>query len=579
MTLRARIFIAYGCLLVVIAAVSFVYTRSQVGAEMLGAVERQYVTQGIAVARSLEGHFASVEADIRTLAENPTVVEPDDSAFTSFLDADPATFRYRIGPKEASIIALFSRYRAHHPYVNSVYMGRENGSFVRSHPRTSATRYDPRDRPWYRLALDNPGVPARTAPYRSVTNGDVNIGTVIALLGSDHRVVGVLGMDVTLGAIEADLRSVPLEFGGYLEFWDAAGTVLISPDPGRVGLAGDDGNYREAGVPRGSRATRGNGFYRFVTRVSVPEGSVVAFVPEALVRERENAVFRERFSYILVILSAFLAMLVLILEAYLFRPLKGIEAVLSLSAAKGQPERMSVPASGELADFQEKYNSLVDLIEREGDELKKTKFLVITSLASLAQKRDNETGLHILRTQKYMDVIARAYGQRRAGSPLDESRVRLMVLCAPLHDIGKVAIPDCILLKPGRLTEDEFEEMKRHTTYGREALEMAQVDIEDRDFMATVIAIVAYHHERWDGTGYPERLEREAIPIEARFMALADVYDALTTARVYKPAFPHDEAVRAIREGRGTQFDPDVVDAFLAVEGTFREIAVLYKDG
>ena len=153
-----------------------------------------------------------------------------------------------------------------------------------------------------------------------------------------------------------------------------------------------------------------------------------------------------------------------------------------------------------------------------------------------------------------------------------------MVLCAPLHDIGKVAIPDRILMKPGPLTENEFEEMKLHTVFGREAIEKANVEISDRLFMTTALAIVYSHHERWDGTGYPEAISGEAIPVEARFMALADVYDALTTERVYKKAFTHEFAVKVIRDGAGTQFDPRVVSAFLESEKEFLEVSRLYHE-
>jgi putative two-component system response regulator len=164
---------------------------------------------------------------------------------------------------------------------------------------------------------------------------------------------------------------------------------------------------------------------------------------------------------------------------------------------------------------------------------------------------------------------------------LTEEHVDLLYKSAPLHDIGKVGVPDSILLKPGRLTEEEFEVMKLHTIYGRDAIRAAEGKLEDlpsQSFLRFAREIAYSHQEKWDGTGYPEGLSGDDIPFSARLMALADVYDALISRRVYKPAFTHEEAVRIIGEGRGSHFDPDLVDAFLEAEQEFREIAQQYAD-
>jgi response regulator RpfG family c-di-GMP phosphodiesterase len=150
---------------------------------------------------------------------------------------------------------------------------------------------------------------------------------------------------------------------------------------------------------------------------------------------------------------------------------------------------------------------------------------------------------------------------------------------APLHDIGKVGIADSILLKPGRLSAQEFDEMKRHTLLGADTLAEAErlsLDKGDRSFLALAREIALSHHEKWDGTGYPRGLKGEDIPLGGRLMALADVYDALVTKRVYKDAMPHEEAVKIILDGRGSHFDPDVVDAFLESGKEFREISTRY---
>ena len=210
-----------------------------------------------------------------------------------------------------------------------------------------------------------------------------------------------------------------------------------------------------------------------------------------------------------------------------------------------------------------------------------TQDVTIRALASLAETRDNETGNHIRRTQYYVQCLAEALRDHpRFADHLDDRTIDLLFKSAPLHDIGKVGIPDAILLKPGRLTDEEFTIMKRHALIGREAL-LAALDgqAEDRvEFLRYAMEIAAGHHEKWDGSGYPAGLAGDDIPLSARLMAVADVYDALISRRVYKPAFPHEKAVSIIIEGRGGHFDPDIVDAFLRVAEEFRAIAARYTD-
>ena len=204
----------------------------------------------------------------------------------------------------------------------------------------------------------------------------------------------------------------------------------------------------------------------------------------------------------------------------------------------------------------------------------------IVILASLVETRDNETGNHIRRTQQYV----RALAQRLRSHPvfadyLVEHQINILFKSAPLHDIGKVGIPDSILLKPGKLDPEEFEIMKTHTTLGYNAIENAERRLGMTvEFLACAKEIALNHQEKWDGSGYPRQLAGDAIPISARLMAVADVYDALTTRRVYKDAMPHDEAVAIILEGRSRHFDPDIVDAFAEITGEFRDIAVRYAD-
>ena len=204
----------------------------------------------------------------------------------------------------------------------------------------------------------------------------------------------------------------------------------------------------------------------------------------------------------------------------------------------------------------------------------------IAAFRALAETRDNETGAHIRRTQSYVKALAeKACYLPRFASELDEQSIQLLFESAPLHDIGKVAIPDAILLKPGKLTDEEWVIMRRHCEYGGDALLVAEgAQGNSADFLSLAREIAYGHHERWDGKGYPLGISGEKIPLSARLMALADVYDALITRRVYKPAFPHEKAVEIIAEGRGTHFDPDLVDSMLEIESSFQQIAINNAD-
>ncbi|MCP4118528.1 MAG: two-component system response regulator [Desulfobacteraceae bacterium] len=212
-------------------------------------------------------------------------------------------------------------------------------------------------------------------------------------------------------------------------------------------------------------------------------------------------------------------------------------------------------------------------------ELTLTQEQTIFSLTNLAETRDPETGGHIRRTQNYVRLLAtRLKHHERFRHQLNDAAIELLYKCAPLHDIGKVGVHDSILLKPGRLTEEEFEEMKRHTVYGRDALVNANHIPGGNSFLTLAREIAYSHHEKWDGTGYPEGLQGEDIPLSGRLMTLADVYDALISKRIYKAPFPHHKAVKIIAEGRGKHFDPDITDAFLELEEQFRQTALSYAD-
>ena len=217
---------------------------------------------------------------------------------------------------------------------------------------------------------------------------------------------------------------------------------------------------------------------------------------------------------------------------------------------------------------------------RRSREVMAIQEVTIMAMASLAETRDNATGNHIRRTQHYVRVLAQHLRHHpRFAAALNDETIELLFKSAPLHDIGKVGIPDRILLKPGRLTPDEFEIMKTHAALGRDAIAAAERYLDTPDSFLRFAREIAYsHQEKWDGSGYPEGLWGEQIPLSARLMAVADVYDALISRRIYKPALPHERAVAMIREGRDQHFDPDIVDAFLECAEQFRTIAARFAD-
>ncbi len=220
-------------------------------------------------------------------------------------------------------------------------------------------------------------------------------------------------------------------------------------------------------------------------------------------------------------------------------------------------------------------------VERRVREVAALQDVTIHAMASLAETRDSETGNHIRRTSHYLKALAEQVRHLpRFRDFLTDKNIELLFKTAPLHDIGKVGIPDHILLKPGRFEPHEMAIMKTHTTLGRDAILAAERELGiEVDFLKYAKEIAYSHHEKWDGSGYPQGLAGEQIPISARLMALADVYDALISCRIYKDGMRHEDAVKIIAEGRGTHFDADIVDAFLRIQDQFQAISSRYADG
>lgn len=224
-------------------------------------------------------------------------------------------------------------------------------------------------------------------------------------------------------------------------------------------------------------------------------------------------------------------------------------------------------------------SALEDRVAERTRQLVKTQHVTAFSLARLSESRDTETGAHLERIRLYVRILAETMKAHPDFAPvIDDAYVDNLYFSSPLHDIGKVGIPDEILLKPGKLTEEEFEIMKWHTRIGGDTLEEADREAGESAFLEMAKVIAYAHHEKWDGSGYPEGLKEEAIPLSARIVALADVYDALSSKRPYKEAMDHDTVKDILLKGNGNHFDPRIIDAFLKAEDRFVEIRQTHYD-
>ncbi len=567
-------------LYLIATAVSLWITYDAVSRQRMEAIEEQYRQHFIAVEEIFQDYAQNITRDLETLVANPVVRNQEDQEFTSFLEADPGTFRYTYTLEELEIIRLFQDYRRYHPDVNSIYMGRENGSFVRSHPRESATAYDPRVRPWYILGKEQTRDVQITYAYPSLTTQDVNIGFVRALVDEAGTFYGVLGMDVTLDALSHKLSALPLTGGGWMEVADNQGRIILSPDPERVDafLRPSEEDYEALEEVQGMKVERGSEDYRMTWEEEFWGGRFIAYVPKDYV---DGAVWSRVQVIAIQSLSVlgFLALWsLLLLRIFVGKPLGTLSKGLEVARERGVLETLPIIGKGELGRFVEEYNKLVDQVRAKEESAKEARILTVSSLASLSTMRDYETGLHLIRTARFVDALAKGFSLAYPEEEIPSWEIELMTECAPLHDIGKVGIRDEILLKKGSLTPLEYEEMKNHPEIGRQTLLGSGYRRLDPQFMEVAENIIYLHHERWDGTGYPLGLKGEEIPMEARIMSLADAYDAITTRRIYKAAKSHDEALRIIREEAGRQFDPRLAGVFLKIQGQIREIALAFQE-
>jgi len=251
--------------------------------------------------------------------------------------------------------------------------------------------------------------------------------------------------------------------------------------------------------------------------------------------------------------------------------LKRLEVHLLVEAQK----RELVTQKRELLFFN---NNLTQMVEEKTETVVELKNAILSTMAELVEYRDEITGGHIIRTQRYIKALMDAMREVGAYSTevegLDED---LVLQSCQLHDVGKIAVKDAVLNKPGKLTPEEFDSIKAHTTFGEKVINQLKEKTMDSDFLEYAKIFAVSHHERWDGSGYPNKLKGEEIPLLGRIMAIGDVYDALVEPRPYKDAFSHEKAVQIILEGRGGHFDPVLTDVFKKINHVFEKIAAEVK--
>ncbi len=355
----------------------------------------------------------------------------------------------------------------------------------------------------------------------------------------------------------------------------AAATRIVSGETGVVVLDGGED------VPDARRWDRWNEpQWVFFSPI---ESTGWAFA--ALVAEREAlAGVQERMTIATTALAGTLALIIgciFYVSGRITRPIARLRAkVLEVAGGNLDAGAIEVTSRDEVGDLAGSFNKLTEElkthIERLASEQAASRDAVIFAMAKLAESRDDDTGKHLDRICKYVEVLATEMAGARPG--VDGGWVEIVTITAALHDIGKVGIPDAVLCKPGKLNAEERKVIQTHTTIGGDTLLALKQRWNEDTFLVTATEIAFAHHERWDGSGYPFGLAREDIALAARIVAVADVYDALTSERVYKKAMTHDEARKIIVEGSGSHFDPDVVDAFLATEKKIQAIAAQLKN-
>ena len=385
MTLRSRVLLLYLFIAVLVVILVGGLLPTTLQAQHLNAVSSESIVQLRHIDYALSNFLDEARYDVLELSMNPVVRTPDDTRFTSFLNASEETFEYSITPSEQVIIDLFQGYQRSHPYVSSVYMGRENGAFVRSFPRARPTAYDPRDRPWYVLGRANMGQVVKTDPYRAVTTPDVNIGIVTALVDANGTVFGVVGADITLVNLTSYLTSVGRAGAGEMLLVDANGTVLAAQDPSL--LFGDVetilGDQARAFLEEDEGVVVLED--RYLVHYTSPKlgWKIGTYVPFDVIGQRVNDSIRNVLLFVVLALGLLIALTLLGLEYLVIRPLSSLTQVSRRIAETGDLDQdIRVAGPGEIATLGQSFRAMVEKIGTEERGRRE-------ALAELQAHRDN----------------------------------------------------------------------------------------------------------------------------------------------------------------------------------------------
>lgn len=451
---------------------------------------------------------------------------------------------------------------------------------------------------WWHIPKQT-GAPAWTEPYLDEGAGNVLMVTFSApFAGRGTAFGGVATVDVQVQKIR---ERVGREILGSTEFviLTGAGEFVYSPRvaevmSGRTVFQVMDGAGRSdiSGAMRG--AVRAEAGVAKIQPGRVPPGweewgekswvfyapvkstgwVFAAVVPERVALEGVRTTTRQA-AFALGLTLALIIATIFIAGTFLVRPIAHLATAVRRIASGELDHHLSVNSRDELGRLAHDVNRMATDLKKRTDEIARSRSrsreAMIFALAKLAESRDDDTGKHLERICRYTEVLAEEVA--KSHPELDADWVHTVTVTAALHDIGKVGIPDAVLKKPGQLTEQERKRMQTHTTIGGDTLIAVRREWSGDDFLRIAAEIALSHHEKWDGTGYPFGLSKDDISLSARIVAVADVYDALTSRRVYKPPMVHDDAMKVIVDGAGKHFDPAVVEAFKRVEGKFRAIA------
>lgn len=409
-----------------------------------------------------------------------------------------------------------------------------NGEFYDSVGLKAGSDYIPQTRPWYQTGIRSGKSVAYTVPYRDWRNGNTIMSAVRSIDLKNGDMVGILVLIIKIDWLVEYVDSLALMSGGYGMLLSQNLTFMTYPDKKFIGRQLRDlgGDYRDiAGKLRSGKEMS-------AVRIKNSNGSSAIVFFKRIFNNWYIGITTplSRFYYDLYSSARILTVLGLILA------LSMCIILLRLAIAKSRAVEKSLS------------------LERA----------LLKTMAELVECRDDITGGHIDRTQRGMKILLDEIRKKGIYKEITKDwDIDLIIQSSQLHDIGKISIEDRILKKPGRLDEDEFNEMKKHTTFGEKIILKIESMTKESEFLEYARILAVSHHEKWDGTGYPNGLKEEGIPLLGRIMAVADVYDALVSVRSYKKAFTHEEAVKIIADNKGKQFDPCLVDMFLVISDKF----------